>query len=60
MKYQSELIKEIVDKSGHDKSAIHYQSECIDQWIEENKGAYPKLCDYESEWLYYINKGKEK
>ena len=27
MKYQSELIKEIVDKSGHIKSAIHYQEE---------------------------------
>ena len=54
MKYQSELIKEILDKSGHIKSTIHYQSECIEQWIEENKGAYPKLCDYKSEWLYYI------
>ena len=55
MKYKSELIEEIVDKRGHVKSSLHYQSECIEQWIEENKGAYPKLCDYQSEWLYYIN-----
>ena len=55
MKYQSELIKEIVDSRGHKKSSLHYESECVETWIEENKGAYPKLCDYESEWLIYIN-----
>ena len=54
MKYQSELIKEIIDTRGHEKSSLHYQSECVETWIEENKGAYPKLCDYESEWLNYI------
>ena len=55
MKYQSELIKEIVDSRGHDKSSLHYQSECAETWIEEVKGAYPKLCDYEAEWLNYIS-----
>ena len=55
MKYQSELIKEIVDNRGHKKSSLHYQSECEETWIEEAKGAYPKLCDYESEWLNYIS-----
>ena len=55
MKYQSELIKDIVDTRGHEKSSLHYESECIRAWIEETKGAYPKLCDYESEWLNYIN-----
>ena len=54
MKYKSELVKEIVESRGHEKSSIHYQSECIETWIEEAKGAYPKLCDYESEWLNYI------
>ena len=54
MKYQSELIKEIVDSRGHEMSSLHYESECIETWIEETKGAYPKLCDYESEWLNYI------
>ena len=54
MKYESELIKEIVDTRGHDKSSLHYQSECIETWIEEAKGAYPKLTDYRSEWLNYI------
>ena len=55
MKYQSELIKEIVEKRGHNLSSPHYESECVESWIEEVKGAYPKLCDYESEWLNYIN-----
>ena len=55
MKYESELIKEIADSRGHDKSSLHYESECIESWIEEAKGAYPKLCDYQSEWLEYIS-----
>ena len=55
MKYESDLIKEIVDSRGHKKSSLHYQSECVESWIEETKGSYPKLCDYESEWLNYIN-----
>ena len=55
MKYKSELIKDIVDTGGHKKSSLHYESECIGTWIEETKGAYPKLCDYESEWLNYIS-----
>ena len=55
MKYKSELIKEIVEARGHKKSSLHYESECVETWIEEAKGAYPKLCDYESEWLNYIS-----
>ena len=55
MKYQSEIIAEIVDKRGHEKSSLHYESECIQTWIDENEGSYPKLCDYQSEWLNYIN-----
>ena len=55
MKYQSEIIKEIIDARGHEKSSLHYESECIETWIDENKGSYPKLCDYQSEWLNYIN-----
>ncbi len=55
MKYQSEIIKEIVDVRGHEKPSLHYQSECVESWIYECKGAYPKLCDYQSEWLNYIN-----
>lgn len=54
MKYQSELIKEIVDKEGHNIPHLHYQSECVNHWIEEIRGAYPKLIDYEGEWLNYI------
>ena len=55
MKYESELIHEILEQRGHDKSSLHYESECIESWIEEVKGAYPKLCDYQSEWLEYIS-----
>ena len=54
--YESQLIEEIVEARGHEKSSLHYQSECIETWIAEAKGAYPKLCDYESEWLNYINR----
>lgn len=54
MKYKSELIAEILEQRGHELPSLHYQSECVETWIEENKGAYPKLCDYESEWLNYI------
>ena len=53
--YESELIEEIVDSRGHKESSLHYESECVKSWIEEAKGAYPKLCDYESEWLKYIS-----
>ena len=56
MKYNSELIHEILEQRGHEKSSLHYQSECVETWIEENQGAYPKLCDYQSEWVNYINK----
>ena len=55
MKYQSEIIKEIIDTGGHKKSSLHYESECIESWVDEHKGSYPKLCDYQSEWLSYIN-----
>ena len=54
MKYESELIKEIVDTRGHETPLLHYESECIESWIDEAKGAYPKLADYRGEWLNYI------
>ena len=54
MKYEADLLAEIIANRGHEKSSIHYESECIESWIEESKGAYPKLCDYESEWLNYM------
>ena len=54
MKYESEIIKEIVDARGHEYPSLHYESECIETWIAEEKGAYPKLTDYQAEWLNYI------
>ena len=53
MKFESEIIKEILDSRGHEKTSIHYQSECVKEWVKEVEGAYPKLCDYQSEWLNY-------
>ena len=55
MKYEADIIKEIVDSRGHTKTSIHYQSECVEEWVKEAEGAYPKLCDYQSEWLNYID-----
>ena len=55
MKYESELLNQIISDRGHQKSSIHYESECKEAFIDETKGAYPKLCDYEAEWLNYIN-----
>ena len=54
MKYQSEIIHEILEQRGHGKSSLHYQSECNETWIEEVKGSYPKLTEYQAEWLNYM------
>ena len=54
MKYTSEIIHEIIETEGHiAPSTFHYESECKEEWIKEIKGAYPKLTDYEGEWLNY-------
>ena len=58
MKFEADIIKEILDSRGHEKSSIHYQSECVEQWVKEVEGAYPKLCDYRPEWLNYSNENK--
>ena len=38
MKYQSEVLKEIIDSEGHITSLLHYESECIEAFIEEYRG----------------------
>ncbi len=58
MKFEAEIIKAIVDSRGHEKSSIHYQSECVEEWVKEVEGAYPKLCDYQPEWLNYSAENK--
>ena len=58
MKFEAEIIKEIVDSRGHTKTSIHYQSECVEEWVREVEGAYPKLCDYQPEWLNYSAENK--
>ena len=47
-----------MDSRGHEKSSIHYQSECVEEWVKEVEGAYPKLCDYQPEWLNYSAENK--
>lgn len=55
MKYQSEILNEIIEGEGHISPNLHYQSECKESFINSIKGSYPKLTDYEGEWLnYYI------
>ena len=58
MKFEAEIIKDIVDSRGHTKTSIHYQSECVEEWVKEVEGAYPKLCDYQPEWLNYSAENK--
>lgn len=35
MKYQSDILNEIIDKEGHITSLLHYESECIEHAINE-------------------------
>ena len=35
MKYEAELLAELIANRGHDKSSIHYESECKEAFIEE-------------------------
>lgn len=55
MKYQSEILKEIIDKEGHITSLLHYESECIEKWTNEMSGIYPTLPSYQSEMLSVKN-----
>lgn len=41
MKYESEIIAEILEKRGHETSSLHYESECIEMWIENVIGKFP-------------------
>ena len=56
MKYQSEILKEIIDKEGHITSLLHYESECIEHAINEMDEGVPiyqgELLD---NYLYYID-----
>lgn len=58
MKYQSEILKEIIDKEGHITSLLHYESECIEHAINEMDEGVPI---YQGEllnnYLYYIDHG---
>ena len=58
MKYQSEILKEIIDKEGHITSLLHYESECIELAINEMDEGVPiyqgELLD---NFLYYSDHG---
>lgn len=58
MKYQSEVLKEIIDKEGHTTSLLHYESECIEHAVNEMDEG---LAKYQSEllnnYLSYIKHG---
>jgi hypothetical protein len=56
MKYQSEIIKNLIENNGHYvTSKPHYEVECINEIINDVRGSYPKLCDYMGEWMNYAN-----
>lgn len=56
MKYQSELIKDIIENNGHHVTTNpHYEVDCINEIINDVRGSYPKLCDYMGEWMNYAN-----
>lgn len=39
MKYKSELIHDILETRGHEKSSLHYESECVEA-ITQNLASF--------------------
>ena len=55
IKYESELLFDLMKRDGDDapSDVLPYESELKEKYLEQVKGAYPKLQDYQPEWLYY-------
>ena len=53
--YESEILFRLMERDGFNipSSVPPYESEIKAYLIEQVKLAYPKLTDYESEWLLY-------
>lgn len=58
MKYQSEILNDIVEQEGHINASLHYESECIDHHVNEMDEG---VANYQSEllnnYLNYIKNG---
>ena len=54
-KYESELLFDLMKRDGGNPSSnvLPYESELIEFYINQVIGAYPKLQDYQAEWLNY-------
>ena len=55
LKYESELLFDLMKRDGDDapSDVLPYESELKEKYLEQVKGAYPKLQDYRAEWLNY-------
>ena len=55
LKYESELLFDLMKRDGDDapSDVLPYESELKEKYLEQVKGAYPKLQDYLGEWLNY-------
>ena len=58
MKYQSDILNEIIDKEGHITSLLHYESECIELAINEmDEGVPIYQGELSDNFLYYSDHG---
>ena len=56
MKYESEILYDLMKRDGllnPSQNNLPYESELKEEYIDSVKGAYPKLTDYQAEWLNY-------
>ena len=56
MKYESEILYDLMKRDGllnPSQDNLPYESELKEEYIAGVKGAYPKLTDYQAEWLNY-------
>ena len=56
MRYESEILYDLMKRDGllnPSQNNLPYESELKEEYIDGIKGAYPKLTDYQAEWLNY-------
>ena len=55
LKYESELLFDLMKRDGDDtpSDVLPYESELKEKYLNQVVGAYPKLQDYQPEWLNY-------
>ena len=56
MRYESEILYDLMKRDGllnPSQEQLPYESELKEKYVDEVKGAYPKVTDYRPEWLNY-------